>query len=124
MSNIPSVRAHFLKALIRIAEGTDCPEDLTDQFRATLLAFASETPDNVSCTSRVKVGELDKEIALKFQDHPVLLSEIAHLLEDEPMPDGMKTAFPNLTEADWEAFTRLTTLLYVLLARTSKTDSI
>jgi hypothetical protein len=45
------------------------------------------------------------------------LADIAHALEDQPMPDAMRAAFPNLTDWDWDAFGRLTTLLYIALMR-------
>jgi len=84
-----------------------------------LLDFASETPDNLNCVERIEVGLVDDNAALKIEGRAVLLSEIAHAIEDEPMPEALKKAFPVLNEADWAAFTRMTTLLYVLLARSS-----
>jgi len=44
-----------------------------------------------------------------------LLSELAYELEDAPVPETVKAAFPDITGEDWSAFLRLTTLLYISL---------
>jgi len=46
----------------------------------------------------------------------LLLSAIAHVIEGEPMPEALET-FPGITDEDWDAFGRLTTLIYILLSR-------
>jgi hypothetical protein len=117
----PNLHTHGLlwRALNEVAGGGDDAEALTAHFREALLAFGSETPDNLNCAERIAIANADGEIG------PVLcgirLADIAHELEDQPMPEGVATAFPDLTESDWNAFMRLTTLLYIVLARPAGT---
>jgi hypothetical protein len=49
----------------------------------------------------------------------MLLSKMAHAIEGLPMPKELQSALPNITKADWDAFTRMTTLLYGLLEHRS-----
>ncbi len=115
MSHNPNTHRLFWRALNEIASGGDDAEALTAQLRAALLALGSETPDNLNCANRIEIGNSGGKICPMLRDH--WLADIAHTLEDEPMPDGVRTAFPDLAEQDWEAFMRLTTLLYIALSR-------
>jgi hypothetical protein len=45
----------------------------------------------------------------------MLLSQMAHAIEGGPMPKGLESALPNIANAKWDAFRRMTTLLYVSL---------
>ena len=115
MSPNPHTRGLFWQALNDIASEDAGAEALTSRFRSALLALGSETPDNLNCARRITIADVDGQLG------PVLcgrqLADIAHELEDQPMPEGVGTAFPDLTESDWNAFMRLTTLLYIALAR-------
>ena len=117
MSDVPMTRAQFQEALRRIQDGHDSPADLTARLRQAILDFASETPDNVNCTERIEVGGANAHFGLKVRGRDILFSEIAHALEEAGIPDTVRRAHPALTEADWDAFKRMTTLLYVLLER-------
>lgn len=72
-------------------------------------------PDNLNCTGRVEVGPVGSEIGLKIRGRDVLFSDIAHALESEPLPKALKDAFPDISEGDWDAFARMTTLIHSLL---------
>jgi hypothetical protein len=115
VSHNPRTHGLIWAALNEIASGGDDTGALRAEFREALLAFDSETPDNLNCANRIGIGMADVEIG------PVLcgyaLSDIAHRLEDEPMPDDVRAAMPALTDQDWDAFMRLTTLLYIALSR-------
>ncbi len=117
MSDVSVTRTQFLEALSGIVEGRESPADLTSKLRRTLLDFASETPDNLNCAEQVAVSTVGAETGPALDGRGVLLSDIAHALENEPMPDRLKDAFPNTTAKDWDAFTRLTTLIYSALNR-------
>ena len=117
MSDAPSARTRFLEALTGIDEGRTNAEELTKNLRVALLEFGSETPDNLSCAEQIEVGTVGSETGLKLLGREVLLSEIAHVIEGEPMPEAIKAAFPGISEVDWAAFGRLTTLIYILLSR-------
>jgi len=123
MSDAPSARTRFLEALTAVAEGRTNAEDLTKSLRVALLEFGSETPDNLSCAEQIEVGTVGSETGLTLLGRELLYSEIAHVIEGEPMPEALKTAFPGITDEDWDAFGRLTTLIYILLSRDARQSS-
>ena len=120
MSDATSARTRFLEALTAVAEGRTNAEDLTKSLRVALLEFGSETPDNLSCAKQIEVGTVGSETGLTLLGRELLYSEIAHVIEGEPMPEALKTAFPDITDEDWDAFGRLTTLIYILLSRDAR----
>lgn len=117
MSDVPFVRGQFLEALNRLSDKDENAADLTRSLRKALLDFASKTPENINCAERIELGDVDDDTALKIVGRAVLFSEIAHRIEDEPMPASLRMAYPDLTEKEWDAFTRMTTLLYLLFSR-------
>jgi hypothetical protein len=115
MSDVPLTRGQLFEALNGIADGQATAQQLTSNLRRTLLDFGSETPDNLNCARRVEVGPVGSEIGPKITGRDVLFRDIAHNLESEPLPEALKDIFPNISEEDWDAFTRMTTLIYILL---------
>ncbi len=115
MSHNPHTHELFWRALNAIASGGDDAKALTARLREALLAFGSETPCNLNCAARIEIGVSAGEVGPLLGGHP--LADIAHALEDQPLPDGLRAAFPDLTERDWDAFGRFTTLLYIALSR-------
>lgn len=115
MSDVPFTRKQLLEVLNWIAVGQNTAEELTTNLRVALLDFGSDTPDNLNCTGRVEVGPVGSEIGLKIRGRDVLFSDIAHALESEPLPKALKDAFPDISEGDWDAFARMTTLIHSLL---------
>lgn len=109
--------AAFAQAWSQMAVSTADDASRSEEFRARLLECASETPDNLNCAGRISIGDVGRVSGLRLTGADVLLSELAHQLEDLPMPGSVKEAFPDLSEADWDAFTRLTTLLYASIER-------
>ena len=115
MNNPPSpARMPFLTVLQQIAEHPGNNAKLTTDLRTALLTFASHTPDNIACSKHIEIGTVGDETGLKLQNTKPLCADIAHILEDIDMPEAIKQAFPQLTPTDWDAFTRLTTLIYLL----------
>lgn len=115
MSDVPFTRKQFLEALNGIAGSRTTTQELTRKLRQALLDFGSETPDNLNCAGRVEVAPVGLKIGPKICDRDVLFRDIAHTLEDEPLPAALKDHFPGLSEKDWDTFTRMTTLIYILL---------
>ena len=72
---------------------------------------------------QIEVGTVGSETGLKLLGRELLFSDIAHVVESEPMPEALKTAFPGITDEDWDAFGRLTTLIYILLSRDARQSS-
>lgn len=115
MKNNQSTQQHLLSVLSKTATGPLDPKALTFELRAVLLAYASETPDNVDCAKRVGVEKIGAKTGLALSEQKLLLEDIAHRVEDNPMPENLKEAYPHISEEDWSAFTRMTTLIYLLL---------
>jgi hypothetical protein len=122
MSDVPLTRKQLLEALNGIVDGQTTAQQLTSNFRRTLLDFGSETPDNLNCAGRVEVGPVGPKIGPKITGRDVLFRDIAHELESEPLPEALKDIFPDISEEDWDAFTRTTTLIYILLTPDISTD--
>lgn len=80
--------------------------------------YFSLTPDNEQCGETVSIKgyknpyTCQNVYGLKTKNYP--LSEIAYALENEDNDvfNAMKQILPRLTKKEWEAFTRLTTLIY------------
>jgi len=115
MSNVAATRTALLDALRGLAEGKDQSDQMSEKLRKALLEFGSSTPDNMHCAERIEVGSVHAGRGLKLRNSGVPLSELAHQLEDVPMPASVKSAFPGMTTEDWEAFLRFTVLLYISL---------
>jgi hypothetical protein len=122
MSDVPLTHKQFLDALNGIAGGQTRPEELTRKLRQALLDFGSETPDNLNCANRVEVDRVESKTGPKISGQNALFRDIAHALEDEPLPEALKEHFPEISEKDWDAFTRMTTLIYILLTPEASPD--
>jgi hypothetical protein len=111
--------------LVRLLLGEiDDHAAFTREFRAAFLRLGSATADNVNAVERIEYGiaedgsDLPKEYAgLKLKDHGILLTDVAHAIEDLPLPEQLRAYYPQLTEADWAAATRMITMLLVSLDR-------
>ena len=122
MSDVPLTRKRFLEALCGMANGQTMSEKLTLKLRQALLDFGSETPDNLNCASRVEVGRVGPETGPKITGQDALFSDISHALESAAMPAEIRKQFPEISEKDWDAFTRMTTLIYILLSPDGSPD--
>jgi hypothetical protein len=95
--------------------------EFTGEFLEAFLRLGSETPDNVNAASRIEYGvsaDAPKGYAgLKLKDHDVLLTDVAHAIEDLALPAEVRAYYPGLTEADWAAATRMITMLLASLDR-------
>jgi hypothetical protein len=119
---------HDLLAMLRALAGeTGMPDLSAERFRAAVLAFASETPDNLAALDRLTVasfrdadGIVRRGLALRASGVP--LADIAWTLEELDPPAALAARHPDMTRADWEAFTRLTTILYSLLSRAGESE--
>ena len=117
MSDVPFTRKRFLEALTGISEGQTGAEELTKKLREALLEFGSETPDNLSCAEQIEVGPVGERTGLKLRSRDLPFYDIANVVEGDTMPEVLKTAFPDITQDEWDAFGRVTTLIYILLSR-------
>ena len=119
---MPHTVLQILRALQLLACEGAPPESCTDQIRRAFLDFGSETPDNVSVPAAIELamhGLRDRpdELALTVNPSGCALDQIAYALEYLDLPAALNDKLPEVTQADWDAFTRFTTLLYLALRR-------
>lgn|SRR6185503_7112241 len=107
--------------LLLAAEGTSKRKSLRDGFVKGLLAFGSETPDNQSCADNIDYGVFKdsstsrRVLALGSKKSRTRLSDLAWHVEGTKVPARIRSAFPGLTVREWEAFQRLTTMIFLAL---------
>jgi hypothetical protein len=82
------------------------------------LNFGSETPDNMKCAKNVEYGQgRDKssKSGLKIKKKNLFLSDIMYAIEDMDLPKEVKAEYPKLTANEWEAATRMITMILIAL---------
>lgn len=85
---------------------------------SAFLAFGSETPDNLDAADHLDVLTVKGETGLATRYSKHLLQDIAWKLEDLQLPKRLAADFPEFSEREWAAFTRLVTMLFCLLTPT------
>jgi uncharacterized protein (DUF433 family) len=88
---------------------------IDQEFKEALLSFGSATEDNTRCVEHVKVGgssNSGRGFSLRGSD--IAVSDILHTVEGEPIPKVVVERFPGVTQEDWDAVLRLSTLLFIL----------
>lgn len=86
----------------------------------TLLAIGSETEDNLNCHKHIEYGMIDAPhsfsvYGLKVKGKAIPIASVMNALEDLPLPTVVKDYFPDLTEHEWMAITRMTTMILISL---------
>ncbi len=114
---------HILAASIGTREGMDLTE-ITDGIMRTLLEMGSETPDNLNCSQQIEYGRVDRRqvgpatvFGLKVKGTEMLLSDVMHVVEDDGIPESVQRHYPDLTDDQWSAVTRMTTMILLSLER-------
>lgn len=115
----------FVNAILAACNASDEDAALpaaTAEIRRALLAFGSQTPDNLACAAHVDFGASvgrrhgpERVIGLRLAVTNVLVSDILHVAEDAAIPEPVRGAFPDLTPEAWEAVGRLVTLILLSL---------
>jgi len=98
------------------------PDAISDQLRQALLRLGSETPDNLVAADRIGYGLAEdrpdhRVLGLKVNGSDILLAEIANVIETLQLPRELQEWFPTLTSRDWDAATRMITMLLLALER-------
>jgi hypothetical protein len=113
----------ILAAAIGSREGIDLTT-LTNDIMRTLLEMGSETPDNLNCAQQIEFGRVAGRefgpatvFGLKVKGTEMLVSDVMHFVEDEGVPDTVHRYYPNLTDDQWSAVTRVTTMILLSLER-------
>lgn len=97
-------------------------EEKNKELIKSLLDFGSETEDNLSSCMNVEFGLVEKPelfsrkiYGLKLKDTDILISEVFHALEGIGIPNHIRNNFPSLTKQQWDALTRIVTLILIAL---------
>lgn len=113
----------ILAADIGSREGMDLTQ-LTDGIMRTLLTTGSKTPDNLNCSEQIEYGRVGGRefgpatvFGLKVKGTEMLVSDVMHLIEDTGIPPSVKRHYPDLTDGQWSAVTRMTTMILISLER-------
>ncbi|WP_157982408.1 hypothetical protein [Nocardiopsis sp. FIRDI 009] len=117
----PGPRARLIRTLVDADSGADAQE-LTRALARELLSLGSDTPDNLACASHIEYasrftpsGPGPRPVSgLRIRGTDVPLSDVAWEIESTPLP---RERFPGLTVEQWEAATRMITLLVLALER-------
>ena len=109
----------MISALAALMRGESSRDDLTESIREAFLALGSETPDNLAALRSFDVGHGSDgdqtAFGLRLAGSKLMPSDIAYELESLSLPPELAKRLPEMTEQHWEAFGRLTTLLYIAL---------
>lgn len=85
------------------------------------LRFASETPDNVNCYNHIEYGVVQKSdddytiktTGLKIRGKDILVADVLNHFEGLDVPETVRNRFPDLTGNEWNAITRIATMLMI-----------
>jgi hypothetical protein len=92
--------------------------ETSDRLMKAFLDFGSETDDNMNCFRHVEYGRVDSVCGpspiygLKLKGKEILLVDIIHMIEDLDLPREISEQYPDLTEAEWSAITRMATMMF------------
>jgi hypothetical protein len=95
----------------------------TAAIRRALLAFGSETPDNLACAAQIEFGASASRAdggsrsrtGLRLVGSNILLADILNVAEDASIPEPVHATFPDLSAESWAAVMRLVMLLVLSL---------
>jgi len=94
----------------------------TAEIQQALLAFGSQTPDNLACAAQIDFGPSvgrragpERKVGLRLAGSNLLVSDILYEVEDAGMPKAVRAAFADLTEEAWAAAMRFVMLLLLSL---------
>lgn len=102
------------------------PSVISEEVMRMVLLLGSETPDNLNCYSHVEYGMVPNEsdtgnsgdssstkltYGLKIKGKDISLSDIMNAVEDMGVPAEVAAVFPTITEHEWNAATRMITMI-------------
>jgi hypothetical protein len=115
----------FQRELRELLSGGKTHTDYSELTRSLLCAFldfGSETPDNVNCSRHIEYGVISEQgrpqaLGLKIRGKNIGLAGLANLLENIELPEDIAKELPSLTKEEWDAFTRMVTMILLALQR-------
>lgn len=116
---------NFIRTLLLACEEEkqgDSLQSLSEKVMGQFLAMGSETEDNLNSYYLIEYGMVDEQLlgfqptsGLKVKNKNILVSQVLNVLEDLELPPEVKEAFPDLTDKEWQAITRVTTMVMLAL---------
>ena len=110
----------LIKILVDISNKESDKDELHQQFSNLFLQYGSETPDNRECIIELCIVDKDSfGLGLK---NGVLVSDIMNSAEGCAISGQVKQDYPDLTQKQWDAVLRLTTMLLLLFEHENKVE--
>ncbi len=113
-----SIQRMFINSIINNEYSKDDIVSKNRSLRENFLKIVPETEDNLHCLNHVEYGDIiDRKsneliLGLKLKQKNLLVSEVLNALEDmEEPPEEVKDYFPEITNDEWQAITRLITVI-------------
>jgi len=105
MNNLSNISESYLK-------------NLDSYIKELIVRFGSGTEDNIKSMNHIELGYLGGNFGIKIKNKELFVSDIMNALEDmEEPPQEVKEYYPDITEREWQASTRLSTLNLLLSER-------
>ena len=98
------------------------------QLMEAFLEFGSQTEDSLNCYNHIEYGLVPgfrcrrSAYGLKLKGKDVPISDVIHAVEDLRLPNEIKEQFPNLTSEEWDAVTRMATMILIALESEAASD--
>jgi len=119
-----SIQQNFLTTLLSTEYSEKALQQQNQIFKQLFLTFSSETSENIECLKHIEYGKiLDQATGkitagVKIKNQNLLISDIMNAIEDlEEVPEPIKEYFPELTNQQWQAATRVITVLLLFLEK-------
>lgn len=108
MNNLPNISESYLK-------------DLDSYIKKLVVSFGSGTEDNIESMNSIELGYSGGNFGMKIKNKEIFVSDIINALEDmEEPPHEIKEYYPDITDREWQASTRLSTLILLLFEKSLK----
>ncbi|MFI6576458.1 hypothetical protein ACIBFB_11685 [Nocardiopsis sp. NPDC050513] len=117
----PEARSRLIRTLLDADPAADA-EELTRDVARALLSQGSHSPDDLGCVANIEYGSRFTPpgagrrplSGLRIRGTDIPLGDVAWEIESTPLP---RERFPDLTAEQWEAATRMITMLVLALER-------
>ncbi len=114
---------HLVKKLISFRKGdAKSLRRFNTDLKHIFLVMGSKTEENLNCTAHIEYGLADKSqsglkpfYGLKVKGKNLLLSHVMNTIENLDLPSEIKEEFPDLTTDEWDAATRMITMVLLSL---------
>ena len=121
-----SSQQKFADKLVEISRNSDekAFANLSKELMNAFLKFGSETPCNLNCFEHIEYGTVTnwkkrsdpRHHGLKVKGKNIFVADVMNHVESIDMPDYVKEHFPNLTDKEWNAITRIATMVLLSFA--------